>query len=77
LSALSETFVQIGTNNALIQLRTANVLHAIERILAGVVLDEAEAAGCFLEAIEAHDQALDLAASAQSQPLPGNGKSES
>lgn len=26
-----------------------------------VVLDKAEAAGCFLEAVEAHDKALDLA----------------
>ena len=34
-----------------------------------VVLDEAEAAGCFLEAVEAHDEALDFAAPVAGQRM--------
>jgi hypothetical protein len=65
LPALGESLIQIGSNNALIQLGAANVLHAVERILMGVVLDEAEAARCLLEAVKAHDEALDFPAFAE------------
>lgn len=62
LSALVEALVEIGTNNTLIQLGAANVLQAVESILVGVVLDEAETAGGLLETVETHNQTLDLAA---------------
>ena len=65
LPALGEALIQIRANNALVQLGAANVLHAVERILVGVVLDEAEAARRLLEAVEAHDEALNLAALAE------------
>jgi hypothetical protein len=62
LPALRKALIQVGADDALVQLRAANVLHAVQRILVGVVLDEAESARRLLEAVEAHDQALDLAA---------------
>lgn len=62
LSSLGKALVEIGANDALVQLRAANVLHAVECVLVRVVLDEAEAAGRFLEAVEAHYEALDFAA---------------
>jgi hypothetical protein len=62
LPSLRKALVQVRANDALVQLRAANVLHAVQRILVCVVLDEAEAARCLLEAVQAHDQALDLAA---------------
>ena len=62
LPSLGEALVQIGPDDALVELGAANVLHAVERILVCVVLDEAEAARCLLEAVQAHDEALDLAA---------------
>jgi hypothetical protein len=31
-------------------------------ILVGIILDEAKAAGCFVESVEAHYKSLDLAA---------------
>jgi hypothetical protein len=65
LSALCEPLIQIRPDDALIQLGTANVLHAVQRVLVRVVLNEAEAARCLLEAVEAHDQALDFAAFAE------------
>jgi hypothetical protein len=65
LPALREALVQIRPNDALIELRSANVLHAVERVLVCVVLDEAEAAGRLLEAVKPHDEALDLAAFAE------------
>jgi hypothetical protein len=65
LSALCETLVQIGTDDALVEFRSANVLHAVQRVLVAIVLDEAKSAGCLLESIQAHDQALDLAASGE------------
>lgn len=65
LPALSESLVEIGPDDALVELGAANVLHAVERILVGVVLDEAETAGRLLEAVEAHDKALNLAALAE------------
>jgi hypothetical protein len=65
LPALGKALVQIGPNDALVELGAANVLHAVERVLVRVVLDEAEAAGCLLEAVKAHDEAFDLAAFAE------------
>ena len=62
LSALLKTRVEICSDDSLVQLCAANVLHAVESILMGVILDEAEATGGLLEAIEAHNEALDLAA---------------
>ena len=62
LPPLLEARVQVGTNDALVELGTADVLHAVEGVLVRVVLDEAEAAGRLGEAVEAHDEALDLAA---------------
>lgn len=62
LPPLRETLIQIAANNPLIQLRAADVFHAVQRVLVRVVLDEAEAAGRFVEAIQAHDQPLDAAA---------------
>lgn len=62
LSALVEALVEVGTDDALVELRAANVLEAVEGVLVCVVLDKAEAAGGLLEAVEAHDQTLDLAA---------------
>lgn len=65
LPALGEAFIEIGPDDTLIQLGAADVLHAVEGVLVSVVLDEAEAARCLLEAVEAHDQAFDLAAFAK------------
>lgn len=65
LPALCETLIQIRPNNALVQLRATNVLHTVQRVLMCVVLYEAEATRCLLEAIEAHNEALDLAAFAE------------
>jgi hypothetical protein len=62
LPPLRKPLVQIRPNNALIQLRASNVLHAVQRVLVRVILDEAEAAGCFLEAVQPHDEALDFSA---------------
>ena len=61
LSALDEAFIQIRSDQAFVKFGAADVFHAIQRILMSVVLDKAEAAGCLLEAVEAHDEALDLA----------------
>jgi hypothetical protein len=62
LSALGKALVQIGADDALVQLGASDVLHAVQSILVGVVFDEAEPAGRLLEAVEAHDEPLDLAA---------------
>ena len=62
LSALVEALVKIGTDDALVELCAANVLQAVESVLVGVVLDKAETARGLLEAVQAHDQALDFAA---------------
>jgi hypothetical protein len=63
LSTLSKSLVEIGTDDTLVEFGSANVLHAVERILVSIVFDEAEAAWCFLEAVQAHNETLDLAAS--------------
>jgi hypothetical protein len=62
LSSLGEALVEIGADDALVQLRAADVLHAVQRVLVRVVFYEAEAAGRLLEAVEAHYEALDFAA---------------
>ena len=62
LATLFKSGIQIGSDNSLVQLGTSNVFHAVESILMGVVFDEAEPAGGFVESIEAHDEALNLAA---------------
>lgn len=65
LPSLRESLVQITTDNPLVQLRAAHVLHAVQRILVRVVLDEAETAGRLVEAVQAHDEAFDAAAFAE------------
>jgi len=65
LPSLSKSLIQIAPDNPLIELGPANVLHAVQRVLVRVVLDEAEAAGRLVEAVQAHDQALDAAALAE------------
>jgi hypothetical protein len=60
LPAFYESFIKVCSDDSLVQLRTANVLHAIQGILMVVVLDKTEAARSLLEAIEAHNQSFDL-----------------
>lgn len=62
LSSFLETRVQVRPDNALIQLAAPDIFHAVQRVLMGIVLHEAEAAGGLVEPVEAHHQALDLAA---------------
>ncbi len=71
LPAFLEARVQVGSDDALIQLGAANVLHAVQRVLMRVVFDEAESARRLVEAVEAHYQPLDLAASAFSRAQKG------
>ena len=61
LPPLRKPLIQIRPYNPLIQLRPANVLQAVQRIFMRVVLDEAKTAGGFVEAVQAHDEAFDLA----------------
>lgn len=65
LSTLREALVEIRPDDPLIQLGAADVLQAVQRVLVGVVFDEAEAARRLREPIEAHHEALDLAAGAE------------
>lgn len=62
LPALVEALIEIGTDDALVELCAANVLEAVESVLVSVVLDKAETTGSLLETVKTHDQALDLAA---------------
>lgn len=62
LSAFDKAGVEIGSDDSFVQLCAANILHTIESVLVGVVLDKAETTGSLLESVEAHDQAFDLAA---------------
>ena len=62
LPALDEALVQVGPDDALVELCAANIFETVQGIVVGVVLDKAEAAWSLLEAIEAHDQTLDFAA---------------
>jgi hypothetical protein len=64
LATFGKTLIQIRTNDALVEFGAADIFHAVERVLVGVVLDEAETAWGFLEAVQAHHKSLDLTASA-------------
>lgn len=61
LPSLRKPLVQIAPDNPLVQLRAADVLQTIQRVLVRVVLDEAEAAGRLVEAVQPHDEALETA----------------
>ncbi|TKW54037.1 hypothetical protein CTA1_8078 [Colletotrichum tanaceti] len=61
LPPLLEAGVEVSTDDALVKLGATNVLHAVEGVLMSVVLDKTEAAGRLVEAVEAHDETLDLA----------------
>ena len=65
LPSLLKARVQVGADDALVQLGASNVLHAVEGVLVGVVLDEAEAAGRLVEPVQPHDEPLDLSALAK------------
>ena len=65
LPSLRKPFVQIRPYDPLIQFRAANIQQAVQRVLVRIVLDEAEAAWCFVEAVQAHDETFDLAAFAE------------
>jgi hypothetical protein len=54
LPAFLKSWVQVCPYDSLIEFRSSDVFHAIQRILVSVVFDEAEAAGSLLEAIKAH-----------------------
>jgi hypothetical protein len=62
LSTLLESRIQIRADDAFVQFGAAHILHSIQRVGMGVVLDEAKAAGGLIEAVKAHDQTFDLAA---------------
>lgn len=62
LSPLGKALVQIRSDDPLVELRTADVLHAVERVLVRVVLHEAEAARRLLKPIQAHHESFDAAA---------------
>lgn len=62
LPSLLEARVQICTDDTLIQFGASDILHTVQRILMGIVLDEAETAGGLVESVETHHQPLDLAA---------------
>ena len=61
LPTLCESLVEIGADDALVQLGASNILHAVKSVLVSVVFDEAESARRLLKSVEAHDKALDLA----------------
>jgi len=65
LPPLRKALIKIAPNDPLVQLCATDVLHAVQRVLVRVVLHEAEAAGSFVEAVQAHDQPLDAAAFAE------------
>ena len=55
LSTFLEAGIKISPYYPFIQLRSADVLHTVQGILMSVILHEAKATGCFVEAVEAHD----------------------
>ena len=63
LSTLLEAWIKVGSNDALVQLGTSDVLHAVKCILVSVVLNETEPTWRLLIAIEAHHQSFDFPAS--------------
>lgn len=62
LPSFLKSRVKVCPNDALVQLGSSNILQAIQRILVGIILDEAKAAGRFVESVEAHYKSLDLTA---------------
>ena len=64
LSTFQEAGIEIGSDQTLVELGTSNVLQAVQRILVCIVFDEAEAAGGFLESVEAHNNPFDFTAPA-------------
>ena len=60
LPAFREALIEIRTDDALIQFRSTDVFHTVQGVLMRVVFDEAEAARCLLESVEAHDETLNL-----------------
>ena len=55
LAAFDEAFVQIGADDAFIELCAADILHAVKGVLVVVVFDKTKAAGSLLKAIKTHD----------------------
>jgi hypothetical protein len=55
LPALREALVQIRTDDALVELGSTDIFHAVKSVLMCMVLDEAEAARSLLETIKTHD----------------------
>lgn len=55
LPTLLEARIQIRPDNSLIQLCAANVFQTVQRILMGVVLDEAKSAGGLVVPIQTHN----------------------
>lgn len=60
LPAFGKAFVQVRPDDALVELGTSNVLHAVQSIVVSVILHKAEPAGGLLKAVETHDETLDL-----------------
>jgi len=60
LAALHEACVPVRPHDAVIQPRAVHVAHALLRVLSGVILDEAEAAGGLVVLVEAHHDALHI-----------------
>jgi hypothetical protein len=58
-----EAGIQVRADDTLIQLGSANVLHAVESVLVVVIFNKAETTRGLLESVEAHDKPLDLATS--------------
>ena len=65
LAPFDETGVPVRANQAVVELGAVHVAHGALRVGARVVLDKAEATRRLLVAIEAHDDALDVASSAE------------
>jgi len=63
LTALFKPRIEVGSDQAFIELCTSNVFQAIEGVLVGVILDETEATGRLLKSVQTHDDALDLTTS--------------
>lgn len=55
LATLLEPGVQVGADDALVELGAADVLHAIEGILVRVILDKTESARGLLKSVQTHD----------------------
>lgn len=62
LASLHKAGVPVRADDPVVQPRAVHEPHAVLRVLPGVVLDEAEATRRLLELVQAHDDALDVAA---------------